>query len=71
MSSVQISSVTTAPPIIPLTLQTDRVRRRISASDSVAALIAELAFGTRRRGDVGALASLTAERVGAPMARGC
>ena len=58
MPSIQNSSATTAPPII---LQADRIRRRISASDAVAALVAELAFGPTRR-DHDALVALTADR---------
>ena len=67
MSSVQIASATTAPPIIPLALQADRIRRRISASDAVAAVIAEMAYGAHRRADHGDLVAITAERVGASM----
>ena len=65
MSSIHNSGATVAPPII---LQADRVRRRIAASDSVAALVAELAFGPPR-GDLVALAALTGERVTAGCAR--
>ncbi len=56
------SSAVQAPP--PIELQADRVRRRIAASDAVAALMAELAFGPARRGDVVALAGLTVARIG-------
>lgn len=61
MRSEITTGVTGAPS--PILLQTDRVRRRIAVSDSVAALLSELAFGTSRRGDVVALASVTADRV--------
>ena len=60
MKSVYLPSADTAPPII---LQADRVRRRIAASDAVAALVASLAFGERRRSDSMVLASLTVSRV--------
>ena len=43
MRSVQISGAIGVPPPLE-TLQIARVRRRISASDSVAALVASLAF---------------------------
>ncbi len=62
MHSVCFSGAPEAPPII---LQSDRVRRRIAASDSVAALVASLAFGAPRRGDLAALASVTSDRVSA------
>ena len=45
MPSIHNSGATIAPPII---LQADRVRRRIAASDAVAALVAELAYGPQR-----------------------
>lgn len=45
MNSVPTLGAITAPPII---LQANRVRRRIAASDSVAALVAELAFGPQQ-----------------------
>ncbi|WP_237482661.1 hypothetical protein [Lichenibacterium dinghuense] len=61
MHTVQISGASSAPP--PILLQADRVRRRISASDSVAALVASLAFGEPRRSDLAALASVTSARV--------
>ena len=67
MPIMQFSGATMAPPII---LQADRVRRRISASDSVAALVAELAFGPSRRDHGSMLAGITAERVGASIAGG-
>lgn len=67
MPIIHISSATTAPPII---LQADRVRRRITASDSVAALVAELAFGPSRRDHGSMLAGITAERVGASVTGG-
>lgn len=44
MRSIKVSSASSAPPFHPPILQTARVRRRISASDSVAALVASLAF---------------------------
>ena len=61
MPTSQYSSATGAPPII---LQADRVRRRIAASDAVAALVASLAFG-EPRGDAWAWPAASAERVGA------
>ena len=61
MPSTRNSGAKSAPPIV---LQADQVRRRIVASDAVAALVAELAFGPTRRGDLVALAGLTADRVG-------
>ena len=67
MMPISAAGARSAPP--PLLLQTDRVRRRISASDSVAALVAELAFGPTRRGDLVALAGLTAARVGGECCR--
>lgn len=63
MRTVQVSGAVQAPP--PILLQADRVRRRISASDSVAALVAELAFGPTRRGDLGTLAAVTTSRCAA------
>jgi hypothetical protein len=61
MKSICLStSATGAPP--PIILQSGAIRRRISASDSVAALVASLAFGESRRSDLGALAAVTANR---------
>ena len=61
MKSIRLHSAHEAPSIL---LQADRVRRRIAASDAVAAMIAELAFGPPRRGDVAMLAAVTAVRIG-------
>ena len=60
MRSIQSFSANAAPPII---LQAGAIRRRISASDSVAALVAFLAFGEPRRSDLSTLAAVTAGRV--------
>jgi hypothetical protein len=62
MRSGQFSSVTTALPVSAEFLQRSRISARIGVSPAVADVVASLAFGTRRRGDFGALASLTAER---------
>ena len=62
MRTDQNFGATSAPPII---LQADRVRRRIAASDAVAALVAELAFGQAQRSDIGTLSSVTASRCAA------
>ena len=59
MPATQPSSASTAPPII---FQADRIRRRMAASDNVAALVAELAFGTSGRDDLVALHGLTTDR---------
>ena len=59
MPSLCNSSASSAPPII---LQADRVRRRIAASDAVAALVAELAFGPTRRDHGSLLVGLVADR---------
>ncbi len=67
MMPVSTSISTAAPPIL---LQADRVRCRIAASAAVAALVAELAFGPTRRGDLGTLAAVTASRCTAASA-GC
>ncbi len=48
MRSISLSSVPETPP--PVALRVGQVRRRIVASDSVAALVAELAFGPPRDG---------------------
>lgn len=61
MHTISISGVSAPPPIL---LQADRVRRRIAASDSVAALVAALAFGGSSRDDHNLLVGLIAERVG-------
>ena len=45
MHSVHHYGASSAPT---LTLQADRVRRRIAASDAVASLVAELCFGPPR-----------------------
>ena len=62
MRSVHNSSAAVAPPII---LQADHVRRRITASDSVAALVAELAFGPTRRDHGALLLGIVADRTAA------
>ncbi len=61
MRLVQNLGAPTAPPTI--IIQAEHVRRRISASDSVAALVAELAFGPTRRSDLMTLASVTSARI--------
>ncbi len=60
MRSVQAFGASMAPHTI--LLQSDRVRRRIAASDSVAALVASLAYGEPRRGDLSMLSTVTASR---------
>ena len=61
MHSVSSLSAINAP--LPMLLRADRVRRRIAASDAVAALVASLAFGEPGRSDLAALAAVTACRV--------
>jgi len=67
MQSVQISGAS-APPLV--LLQADRVRRRLSASDSVTALVATLAFGVGARDDHALLIGLVADRIVATGGRG-
>ena len=71
MSSVHFSSATTAPPIIPPSLQTARIAARVNVSASVAQVMAALAFGAERRDHDVMLAGLVVERVGATLSRGC
>ena len=62
MSTGQVFSASAPPPI---SLQVARVKRRISASDSVVAMMADLAFGAGARDDHARLVGLVADRVGA------
>jgi hypothetical protein len=69
MSSVHFSSATTAPPVIPPSLQTARIAARVNVSASVAQVMASLAFGAERRDHDVMLAGLTADRIGTSVGR--
>jgi hypothetical protein len=71
MRSDLFPGATMAPPVSAEFLQRSRISARIGVSPAVADVVASLAFGTSRRGDLGALASLTAERVGASTTGRC
>ena len=71
MRSGQFSSAATALPVSAEFLQRSRISARVGVSPAVADVVASLAFGTRRRGDLGALANLTAERVGSSASGRC
>ena len=62
MRSDSFSGASSAPSVSAEFLQRSRISARVGVSPAVADVVASLAFGTRRRGDLGALASLTAER---------
>lgn len=71
MKHVRIPGAAPVPTVALEFLQRSRISARIGVSPAVADVVASLAFGTRRRGDLGALASLTAERVGSSTTGRC
>ncbi len=52
-------------PALPPDLRRSAIGRRVSASGSLAIVLADLAFGTPRRSDLAALVSVTSDRVSA------
>ncbi len=63
MNLVQSPGTAVVPLPHPQILRTSAIARRVSASEPLAIILADLAFGPSRRDDVAMLASCSASRI--------